>query len=119
MNQICKQCVQRNPASGYCPKKGYEVEEDQAACACFSAIPMSRNLTKGTPVPTKAPGAPKEKTCRKCGRTLPVDQFARNVKSKDGYIGVCRSCLSKTISEARVNRNASAKKKDNAKQGGG
>jgi len=42
-------------------------------------------------VPTKT------KTCKACGRTGPVNElFNRNVKSKDGYLHVCKDCFAKT-----------------------
>ena len=42
-------------------------------------------------VPTKT------KTCKACGRTGPVNElFNRNVKSKDGYMHVCKDCFAKT-----------------------
>lgn len=126
MNQFCKQCVQRNPVSGYCPKKGYEVDEDQKTCACFKAVPPSRNLPedqatalpKAAPLP-KAPttAAPKEKTCRKCGRTLPIDQFQRHAVSKDGHLGICKACNRERISES-VKRRGGRRKAAETKQGG-
>lgn len=120
MNRICKQCVQRNPTSGYCPKKGYEVDEDQAACACFNAVPPSKNLPDDqAAVLPKAPAsaAPKEKTCRECGRTLPLDQFQRHAVSKDGYLSICKECQKEKISKS-MKRRGGRKKPAEAKQGG-
>ena len=41
------------------------------------------------------------KVCKTCGRELPIEQFAANVKSKDGHLGVCKECNFKARSESR------------------
>ena len=42
-------------------------------------------------VPTKT------KTCRECGRTGPVgEMFGKNVKSRDGYLHLCKECFGNT-----------------------
>lgn len=32
------------------------------------------------------------KKCKACGRALPVSEFAKHWKSKDGYRNVCKNC---------------------------
>ena len=32
------------------------------------------------------------KKCKVCGRVLPVSEFGKHWKSRDGYRNVCRSC---------------------------
>ena len=32
------------------------------------------------------------KVCPKCGRELPITEFALNKASKDGHVGKCRDC---------------------------
>lgn len=34
------------------------------------------------------------KVCKCCGRELPLNSFAANIKSKDGRQNVCRECMS-------------------------
>lgn len=36
-----------------------------------------------------------EQYCRKCGRTLPIDQFSRSGRSSDGRQTYCRECANK------------------------
>lgn len=36
---------------------------------------------------------PKTKVCSKCGRELPITEFALNKKCKDGHIGRCKDCI--------------------------
>lgn len=36
---------------------------------------------------------PKTKVCSKCGRELPITEFALNKTSKDGHIGRCKDCI--------------------------
>lgn len=33
------------------------------------------------------------KVCKKCGRELPITEFALNKTSKDGHVGKCRDCV--------------------------
>lgn len=32
------------------------------------------------------------KTCRKCGRELPIDKFSRDRLMRDGYKNICKDC---------------------------
>ena len=43
--------------------------------------------TKPAPAETEAP---KTKTCRECGRELPLDQFSKN---RNGSLHVCKDCM--------------------------
>lgn len=36
------------------------------------------------------------KTCKKCGATKPLEEFARHKQKKDGHFNSCRPCLSAT-----------------------
>lgn len=65
----------------------------QKACDKFEPIqqptkqqePMAE--TKPAPAETEAP---KTKTCRECGRELPLDQFSKN---RNGILHVCKDCM--------------------------
>lgn len=35
----------------------------------------------------------KTKVCPKCGRELPITEFALNKTSKDGHVGQCKDCI--------------------------
>ena len=35
----------------------------------------------------------KTKVCPKCGRELPITEFALNKTSKDGHVGQCKDCF--------------------------
>ena len=37
--------------------------------------------------------APLTKVCQRCGRELPIENFGRHVRTKDGYQPLCRECL--------------------------
>lgn len=39
----------------------------------------------------------KTKVCKDCGRELPIDEFQRQTKSKDGYMHICRECKQKRV----------------------
>ena len=35
----------------------------------------------------------KTKVCKKCGRELPITEFALNKNLKDGHVGQCKDCI--------------------------
>ena len=35
----------------------------------------------------------KTKVCKKCGRELPITEFALNKNLKDGHVGQCKDCF--------------------------
>lgn len=43
-----------------------------------------------------------EKTCKKCGRTLPIEEFAGNLRSSDGKMHICKECWAKAKAEGRA-----------------
>ena len=45
---------------------------------------------------------PQTKVCKSCGRELPLEQFAKSVKSTDGYQSMCRECMSARIKAKKV-----------------
>lgn len=46
------------------------------------------------------------KKCKVCGRELPLDQFGKNVKSRDGHLGVCHECKSEAARKKREQKDA-------------
>ena len=95
----CKDCYNRNPETGWCPKKGYEVEEDHESCACFAATAayIKSNQTSQTkPMMTKK--------CKRCGLELPLSAFPRSAKSGDGHLNYCTECHGKNIAERIAKR---------------
>lgn len=51
------------------------------------------------------------KVCRKCGRELPVENFSKNSKHKDGLQYHCRECAAKYSHDIWLKKKA--KKKEN------
>lgn len=45
------------------------------------------------------------KVCNCCGRELPVDQFGKHAKTKDGLQPICKECRSKKSKAAHVKKN--------------
>lgn len=37
-----------------------------------------------------------ERTCKKCGETKPIEEFARSIECKNGYRYTCKICLNKS-----------------------
>ena len=105
----------RNPKGGYCPRKGYEVEAMDEACACYnSGEQYSEEDDDGVseevqpaPIPVrvadpwKADPAKGTKRCSKCGRILPVSAFSKQSDSKDGLQCYCRECFAEVAQERR------------------
>lgn len=44
------------------------------------------------------------KTCKRCGRTLPIESFTMDKSTKDGRCFYCRDCISKKNKEDRAKR---------------
>lgn len=78
--KTCKDCYRRNPATGYCPVRTYEVEENHEPCGSYATPP--RDMNEPTEEATKV--------CKRCGRTLPLSSFSRN---RNGLLGVCKDCM--------------------------
>jgi len=51
---------------------------------------------------------PETKTCNRCGKTLPLDQFGRHNTSKDGLMSMCRACKGASAKQAHANVRATA-----------
>ena len=55
---------------------------------------------------------PNTRVCKQCGRELPLDQFTRSCKSRDGYTHTCKECFSAQMSEKKKALWASKPKKE-------
>ena len=84
-NQICGSChyYANSPLHGpWCTKNRKEVSYLQTAFDCFTepgAAPANEIQTK---------------VCSHCGRELPITNFGRHSRTKDGYQPCCRECQS-------------------------
>lgn len=100
----CGNCAVMRPSDGYCKTTGQYVNA-LAVRNCFVPKEELAEL-KAKPLPV-APKLPKEKTCKACGRTLPLDDFPSHNTSRDKHDGVCKECKSKQMTaanEARARR---------------
>ena len=85
MDKICGTChyYANSPIHGpWCTKNRKEVSYLQAAFDCFTepgAAPTNEIQTK---------------VCSHCGRELPITNFGRHSRTKDGYQPCCRECQS-------------------------
>ena len=41
------------------------------------------------------------KKCTKCGRELPISEFYKNNRTKDGYCYYCKSCHDESVKKSR------------------
>lgn len=80
--RYCMDCEHYIPG-GVCGKTGKVTGALKVMCG-KEEIPAVRRAEEKT-----------EKYCRKCGRTLPIDQFSRSGRSSDGRQTYCRECANK------------------------
>lgn len=85
MNKICGNChyYANSPMHGpWCTKNRKEVSYLQNAYDCWTE-------------PGTAPAEETQmKVCSRCGRELPITNFGRHSRTKDGYQPCCRECQS-------------------------
>ena len=101
MERTCGTCYWRNPSSGYCPKKGVDIEQDYLACSCYAGKATHSNIQ-----PQKPKNMPELRKCNTCGRELPLDQFSKSNTSKDGYKHKCRECMKIALGDGQRKRHA-------------
>lgn len=78
---------------------------------CFEEMPgINNNQPQNT---TAMSETPKTKVCKSCRRELPVEQFGRHAKSRDGFQSVCMTCASQARKGRRPVREASPKNEEN------
>ena len=90
--------------------KGWDwIKKHGDASGGAQPLPASRKEKK--PMTNDKPASPaqKTKTCRKCGRTLPVTEFYECLTRRDGYRPQCKDCeRAATRERSRIKKQASA-----------
>lgn len=129
---ICGSCVNMRKEDGYCGHLGRYVNYFRVACngyvdrieaaekEAFASMPepeepevrvkedaKMRRMALLHPDPK-----PTTRTCKSCGRELPLDKFTRSCKSRDGYTHTCKECFSAQMSEKKKALWASKPKKE-------
>lgn len=107
---FCGECAWASDGM-YCNKKkkevGYFSEQK-----CFATEEEKRNELHLPPLEKETETTQKEnsmdnnntmttKVCKVCGRELPINQFRKNPKCKDGHLDTCYECLSKKNKEKK------------------
>lgn len=95
-NPRCGGCVQMREEDGYCKHLGRYVNYFRVACKGY----VDRNEVEAA-IAAAPPAKPNTRTCKQCGRELPLDQFTRSCKSRDGYTHTCKECFSAQMSEKK------------------
>lgn len=81
--------------SNYCSTcQHYRVTNDGPHCFRGKIKPVSPLAIGDCWEPVTKKPEVVTKTCKKCGRELPVSEFGRHAKTKDGYQPLCRECRS-------------------------
>lgn len=101
---LCHECQFYSPG-GICrnPKvHKREVGYFQEACSHF-APPQNESEPNETPTPMEPKQeTPTTKVCRRCGRELPLESFAKNKSRQDGLQESCRECMASYNREYRT-----------------
>ena len=58
------------------------------------------------------------KVCKACGRELPVSQFGKHARTKDGYQPICKECKSEKAKKSRWKMEEAASGKRQAPKSG-
>ena len=104
---LCGSCVNMREEDGYCGRVGRYVNYFRKACKGY----VDRNDVEAT-IAAAPPAKPNTRTCKQCGRELPLEQFTRSCKSRDGYTHTCKECFSAQMSEKKKALWASKPKKE-------
>jgi len=75
----------------------YRVTADGPYCYNGRIRPTSPIAQKDCFVPVQEREPIATKVCKRCGQELPISEFGKHHKTKDGYQPVCRSCRSKEM----------------------
>ena len=131
-NPRCGDCVQMREEDGYCKHLGRYVNYFRIACKDYvdriavaeqqaaASMPEpeepevrvkedAKMRRKALLHPDPKPGT---RVCKQCGRELPLEQFTRSCKSRDGYTHTCKECFSAQMSEKKKALWASKPKKE-------
>ena len=95
---VCLDCPHYQ-TGGYCRLKHKEVGALNPACD------QTDKEGKQTPRIDR-----QEKTCSKCGRTLPIDSFSKNKTAPDGRQSTCKECSKAAYEAWDLKRKISKKK---------
>ena len=92
-DKTCGHCARFRETDGWCRKKGRYVNALSVE-QCF--LPVDEQPQTQEPGPK-----PHMKVCKDCGRELPLDEFPRHPKSRDGHAPMCKECYSAKMKEAQ------------------
>ena len=97
---LCGQCIFFDYLGRCHNGNTRRVEGPYFAKGCKYAEPKHKEQPKTTNTMNEEK-TPTTQVCKTCGRELPIEQFATNVKSKNGHLHVCKECNFKARSESR------------------
>ena len=89
-HQGCSTCHRMHPASWFYARKVSPTRIGNLCKACTSVMVTVREERLQRKRESVAPV--KEKTCGSCSKRLPIDLFAKDFNSRDGFCGSCRAC---------------------------
>lgn len=94
----CGHCVHIRPSDGYCRRRGIYVNALASESCFFSPDKSDPEPANPRLVILSTHLAPDGmKTCKKCGRTLLIDQFPKHPKSRDHHSCTCLECYSENM----------------------
>lgn len=116
MERLCGQCAW-NDGGRWCRKKYKDVayfaqepcfttDEEYHSLLAEDIIKDASNAKKLTSNAKKMESNTNitTKVCKVCGKELPIDQFRKNPKCKDGRLDTCYECLNKKVKKGIVQK---------------
>lgn len=101
-NKCCGTCARFRTSDGWCRAKGKFVNALAVVEECYNG---TKDTVFENPLhPSKDPVKinTEMRTCKICGKTKPLVDFARHGKAKDGYSHTCADCYADIMRKAGV-----------------
>ena len=97
--KTCTRCGQTKPLSGFHRDPSHSTGRKSHCRSCVAKERL--RIKAGLPPPP--PAVLTEKACQRCGKTQPIGEFHRYVRSLDGYRHLCKRCWQISLSRAKTN----------------
>ena len=107
MKKICKRCGQELPIENYAKNlrssDGYmHICNECWVKAKAEGHAVVRKIDEQTPAEKPIKQNDMKKICKRCGQELPIENYAKNLRSSDGYMHICNECWVKAKAEGHA-----------------
>ena len=109
VTKVCNRCHRMLPITAF-NRKSNTKDGYQFQCKECQAEMARQLYQKRKEEQAKAVSVPETKTCRQCGRELPVSMFGNAPKNQHGLKSYCRDCENENCRKYRAKRKAARQK---------